>query len=44
MNEIKESWATAIRAKAERWDAALETARLELNVDDAITEMEARED
>jgi len=44
MNEIKESWATAIRAKAERWDAALETARLELNVCDAIAEMEERED
>ena len=44
MNEIKESWATAIRAKAERWDAALEAARLELNVCDAIAEMEDRED
>lgn len=44
MNEIKESWAAVIRAKAERWDAALEVARLELNACDAIAEMEERED
>lgn len=36
MNEIKESWAIGIPAKAERWNAALKAARLELNVCDAI--------
>ena len=40
MNGIKESWAIAIRAKAERWDAAI----LALNACDAVAEMEERED
>ena len=44
MNEIKESGRVAIDEKAQRWDAALEAARLELNLCDAIAEMEARED
>ena len=40
MSEIKESWATTIRAKAERWDAAI----LALNAYDAVAEMCERED
>jgi hypothetical protein len=44
MNEIKESWRVALDEKAKRWDAAIEAARLELNVCDAIAEMEERED
>ena len=44
MNEIQESWRVTIDEKAKRWGAALEAARLELNLCDAIAEMEARED